>query len=163
MSADTTSSSKRGMDCDRAAREEVFESYLADRLSEEDRAAFEEHYLGCARCFDELQTLQDIRDVLSDGGGQSERTTARRLRGWAPALGLAATVVLATGAMLWMRSPTPAGATRISPTAAAIAGDLVGAASALRIGTGGCAKVIARGTHASSATSLPAPEAPRAA
>ena len=107
MSADTTSSSKRGMDCDRAAREEVFESYLADRLSEEDRAAFEEHYLGCARCFDELQTLQEIRDVLSDGGGQSERTTARRLRGWAPALGVAATVVLATGAMLWMRSPTP--------------------------------------------------------
>ena len=109
MSADTTSSSKRGMDCDRAAREEVFESYLADRLSEEDRAAFEEHYFGCARCFDELQTLQGIRDVLSHGGGQSERNTARRLRGWAPALGLAATVVLATGAMLWMRSPTPPG------------------------------------------------------
>ena len=39
MSADTTSSSKRGMDCDRAAEEEVFESYLADRLNEEDRAA----------------------------------------------------------------------------------------------------------------------------
>ena len=105
MSADTTSSSKRGMDCDRAAREEAFESYLADRLSEEDRTAFEEHYFGCPRCFDELQTLQGIRDVLSQGGGQSERNTARRVRGWAPALGLAATVVLATGAMLWMRSP----------------------------------------------------------
>jgi hypothetical protein len=109
MSADTTSSSKRGMDCDRAAEEEVFESYLADRLSEEDRAGFEEHYFGCARCFDELQTLQSIRDVLSHDGTQSERNTARRLREWAPALGLAATVVLATGAMLWMRSPTPAG------------------------------------------------------
>ena len=76
MSADTTSSSKRGMDCDRAAREEVFESYLAGRLSEEDRAAFEEHYLGCARCFDELQTLQGIRDVLSHGDAQFERPCA---------------------------------------------------------------------------------------
>jgi hypothetical protein len=109
MTADTTSSAKRGMDCDRAAGEEVFERYLADSLSEEDRAAFEEHYFGCARCFDELQTLQDIRDVLSHGGAQSERNTARHLRGWAPALGLAATVVLATGVMLWMRSPTPPG------------------------------------------------------
>jgi tetratricopeptide (TPR) repeat protein len=109
MSADTTSSSKRGMDCDRAAGEEVFEHYLADSLSEQDRAAFEEHYFGCARCFDELQTLQGIRDVLSQGGAQSERNTARRL--WAPALGLAATIVLATGAMLWMRSPTPPGRT----------------------------------------------------
>jgi tetratricopeptide (TPR) repeat protein len=97
------------MDCDRPAREELFESYLAERLSEEDRAAFEEHYLGCARCFDELQTLQGIRDVLSQGGGQSERNTASRLRRWAPALGLAATVALTTGAMLWMRSSTPAG------------------------------------------------------
>ena len=97
------------MDCDRAAREEVVESYVANRLSEEDRAAFEEHYFGCARCFDELQTLQAIRDVLSHGGAQSERDTASRLRRWAPALGLAATVVLATGAMLWMRSPAPAG------------------------------------------------------
>ena len=109
MSADTTSSSKSGMDCDRAAREEVFESYVANRLSEEDRTAFEDHYFGCARCFEELQTLQGIRDVLSHGGAQSERNTARRLRGWAPALGLAATVVLATGAMLWMRSPAPPG------------------------------------------------------
>jgi tetratricopeptide (TPR) repeat protein len=115
MSADATSSSKRGMDCDRAAREEVLESYLANRLSEEDRTAFEEHYFGCARCFDELQTLQGIRAVLSHDGAQPERNTARQVHGWAPALGLAAALVLAAGAMLWMRSPTPPGPPESQP------------------------------------------------
>jgi tetratricopeptide (TPR) repeat protein len=109
MSADTTSSSKRGMDCDRAAREEVFESYLADRLSEEDRAAFEEHYLGCARCFDELQTLQAIREELRSHGAEFEGNAARTVPRWAPAAGLAAAVVLAAAATLWMRAPVPSG------------------------------------------------------
>ena len=38
------------------------------RLSEEDRDAFEEHYFECARCFDELQTLQAIREELRPCG-----------------------------------------------------------------------------------------------
>ena len=112
MSADATSSSKRSMDCDRASREEIFENYLTDRLSEEDRAAFEEHYFGCPRCFDELQTLQGIREVLSHGGAQSEPDAARHFHRWAPALGLAAAVVLAAGAMLWMRAPVPSGVSK---------------------------------------------------
>jgi tetratricopeptide (TPR) repeat protein len=115
MSAEATSSSKKGMDCDRAAREEVCERYLVGRLSEEDRAAFEEHYFGCTRCFDELQTLQGIRDVLSHGGPQSERNTGRHVDGWAPALGLAAALVLAAGAMLWLRSSTPPEAPESQP------------------------------------------------
>ena len=46
------------------ARDEILESYLLRRLIEEDRDAFEQHYFECARCFDELQTLQAIRDEL---------------------------------------------------------------------------------------------------
>ena len=46
MSANATNSSKDTMDCDRVAREEILERYLAGGLSEEDRDAFEEHYLG---------------------------------------------------------------------------------------------------------------------
>ena len=109
MSADTTSSSKRGMDCDRAAREEVFESYLADRLSEGDRAAFEEHYFECPRCFDELQTLQAIREELRSHGAEFEGNAARTVPSWAPAAGLAAAVVLAAATTLWMRAPVPSG------------------------------------------------------
>jgi len=111
MSADATSSSKRGMDCGRATREEIFESYLADRLSEEDRAAFEEHYFGCPRCFDELQTLQAIREELRSHGGEFEGNAARIVPRWARAAGLAAAVVLAaaTTLTLWMRAPVASG------------------------------------------------------
>ena len=109
MSADATSSSKRGMDCDRASREEIFENYLADRLSEEDRAAFEEHYFGCPRCFDELQTLQAIREQLRTDGAEFEGNADRTVPRWAQAAGLAAAVILAAGTMLWMRAPVPSG------------------------------------------------------
>ena len=109
MSADATSSSKRGMDCDRASREEIFESYLTDRLNEEDRAAFEEHYFGCPRCFDELQTLQAIREQLRTDGAEFEGNANRTVPRWAQAAGLAAAVVLAAGTMLWMRAPGPSG------------------------------------------------------
>ena len=109
MSADATSSSKRGMDCDRASREEIFENYLTDRLNEEDRAAFEEHYFGCPRCFDELQTLQAIREELRSDGAEFEGNAGRTVPRWAQAAGLAAAVVLAAGTMLWIRAPGPSG------------------------------------------------------
>jgi tetratricopeptide (TPR) repeat protein len=96
------------MDCDRASREEIFENYLTDRLSEEDRAAFEEHYFGCPRCFDELQTLQAIREELRDGA-EFEDNAGRTVPRWAQAAGLAAAVVLAAGTMLWMRPSVPSG------------------------------------------------------
>ena len=109
MSAEATSSSKRNMDCDRASREEIFENYLTDRLSEEDRAAFEEHYFGCPRCFDELQTLQAIREQLRTDGAEFEGNAGRTVPRWAQAAGLAAAVVLAAGTLLWMRAPGPSG------------------------------------------------------
>ena len=91
------------MDCDRVAREEILESYLLGRLSEEDRDAFEEHYFECARCFDELQTLQAIQGELRRAGDEFEAKHDASIFRWAPAAGLAAAVVLAVGVVLWMR------------------------------------------------------------
>ena len=43
------------VDCQRVEKEEMIERYLTGKLSELEGEAFEQHYLGCQRCFDELQ------------------------------------------------------------------------------------------------------------
>jgi hypothetical protein len=107
MSADATNSSKHSVDCAMVAREEIIEKYLVDRLSEEDREAFEQHYFECARCFEDLQSLRAIRDELRLSGAEFEtRATPPFLR-WAPAAGVAAALVLAVVVVLWMRPRPP--------------------------------------------------------
>ncbi len=107
MSEDTTNTSKRTMDCGRVSREEILEGYLAGRLTEEDREAFEEHYFECAHCFDELRMLQAIRDVLPEVTPESEPRRTHRATRWAPAAGLAAAAVLTVGTLLLMRPSSP--------------------------------------------------------
>ena len=107
MSEDATNTSKHTMDCGRVAREEILESYLAGRLTEQDREAFEGHYFECARCFDELRTLQTIRDVLPGATVEFEAKRTHGVTRWAPAVGLAAAVVLAVGTVLLMRPSSP--------------------------------------------------------
>ena len=121
MSADATNISKRTMDCGRVAAEEILEKYLAGTLTGEDREAFEEHYFGCARCFDDLQILQSIKTELL--ANPAAGTLARPVRRWtwAAPLALAAVAVLAIAATLWMRRPPVSGlheqtATAPSPT-----------------------------------------------
>jgi tetratricopeptide (TPR) repeat protein len=109
MSANATNSSKHRMDCAKVAREDIIESYLVDRLSEEDREAFEEHYFECARCFEDLQSLRVIRGELRRAGAEIETRTTRPLLRWAPAAGLAAAAVLAVAVLLWMRPTSPSG------------------------------------------------------
>ena len=109
MSANTTSSPKDSMGCDMVAREEILESYLVGRLSVEDRDAFEAHFFECARCFDELQTLQALQQELGQAPMTSTRSPTRLLVGGWRAAVLAATVVLAVGVMLLMRPPMPSG------------------------------------------------------
>jgi tetratricopeptide (TPR) repeat protein len=95
------------MDCARVAREEIAERYVVDGLSDEDRNAFEEHYFECARCFEELQALQAIQAELRRPGADNEVSTRRSFLRWAPAVGLAAAVVLAVGVVVWMRPSQP--------------------------------------------------------
>ena len=106
MSANTTYSSKRRMDCDSVAREEIVESYVVGRLSEEDREAFEEHYFECERCFDELRALQIVQAELPQADAESAPRTWRPLLRWAGGLAAAAVLVVAVG--LWIR-PTSTG------------------------------------------------------
>lgn len=39
-------------------RDEIAERYVAGRLNEEDRRAFEARYFTCVRCFEELKAYQ---------------------------------------------------------------------------------------------------------
>jgi hypothetical protein len=43
------------MDCRRVEDEDIIERYLAEKLSERESEAFEQHYLGCKQCFGELR------------------------------------------------------------------------------------------------------------
>lgn len=107
MIADATNTSKH-MDCDRVRREEIVEKYLARTLNDEDREAFEAHYFDCARCFQELQTLESIRSELQRAGATRGPAT-RSYRLWTVAAGMAAVVVLAVAAALWMQTPASSG------------------------------------------------------
>lgn len=114
MTTDTTHSPKERMDCARVAREQILESYLLGKLSDEDRDAFEEHFFECTHCFDEVRTLQAARKELANGrvGGRANRR--HRLVRWLPAglaagtlpiaVAPAAVVVLVAGAIIWLWS-----------------------------------------------------------
>lgn len=96
MTSDATSPLKDGMDCARVAQEDILEGYLLGKLSEEDRDAFEEHYFECAGCFDQLRTLQDLREELAHARTEPD-LGARRVFQWAAvaAFGTAASISLA--------------------------------------------------------------------
>jgi len=53
---------------------ERLDDYLAGRLSDEDRAAFERHLARCSQCRDDLRTYRDtielVRHSMADDGGQ---------------------------------------------------------------------------------------------
>lgn len=52
------------MDHTYAEEHDVVELYLADRLSEEERAAFEAHYFDCETCLERLETAEGFRDGM---------------------------------------------------------------------------------------------------
>jgi tetratricopeptide (TPR) repeat protein len=82
-------------------------------LSEADRDAFEEHYFECPRCFDELETLQAIREELPRVNLESGTKATHAFVRWRRAAGLAAAVALAVPLLwmpvLWRRSTLPSG------------------------------------------------------
>jgi hypothetical protein len=42
----------------------LLEAYLADRLSDSERDAFEAHYFACATCIEQLEAAEDFRDGM---------------------------------------------------------------------------------------------------
>ncbi len=114
MTAETTTYSNDGMDCERVARDEIAEAYVVGRLSEGDRTAFEVHYFECGRCFEEVQLLEAMRRELEAARTGPEAKASRPSLAWAGAAGMAAVVLLAVAAAWWTRprtSPGPAPAT----------------------------------------------------
>ena len=78
------------MTCEHVTENELVERYAAGRLDEDEIAAFEEHYLTCARCQDELHLAAAIRTAAATA---TVRPRAR-WRVWAGGSALAAAAVL---------------------------------------------------------------------
>jgi tetratricopeptide (TPR) repeat protein len=49
------------MDCQDVNDRDAIERYLADELSEPDRQSFEDHYFGCADCFERLKLARSLQ------------------------------------------------------------------------------------------------------
>ncbi|MBI4902446.1 MAG: hypothetical protein HY820_02345 [Acidobacteria bacterium] len=86
------------LDCFFVEREDLIERYVAGdaakaSLSQEQLAAFEEHYFGCPVCFEKLQAARAAREAMLTVGASSRRTA---WIGWA-----AAAMVVVTSASAW--------------------------------------------------------------
>jgi TolA-binding protein len=95
--------------CTWTEREEVFEAYVRDTLSSEDRDAFEAHYFECEICSKKVQTYQAMRDELA--ALPAEAHAAQPAAGWPwrwVLVPLAGSLVLAAAAALWFGAPSPA-------------------------------------------------------
>ena len=88
----------------------IFDRYLKGRLTPEEEERFEEHYLGCAECLDQLEAAQGLERGLRRAFVQdvAEIAAARRL-GWlarlarSPGAGLlAVAAILAVGLPTWL-------------------------------------------------------------
>lgn len=84
------------MKCFQAASVDDIERYLTNRFSEEEQQAFEEHYFGCAECFEKLETVRVIQMA-------ARRVQPRAGSAWwmSGALGLAAALAIAVGLWFW--------------------------------------------------------------
>src|SRR5579884_3088190 len=79
------------MDCNHVQEDEIVERYVSNRLSDEERTEFEEHYFFCPQCADRVRALQAVRAALLARGAR------KPARSWMwPALAAAAAVILVT-------------------------------------------------------------------
>ncbi|MEZ5398420.1 MAG: hypothetical protein R2729_02055 [Bryobacteraceae bacterium] len=89
-----------------AEQRELAELYVQRKLSSADSEAFEEHYFSCDACFEEVQSLENMRAAVRDAvrTGAIEEAGENRWTWLAP---LAAAVVLAIGAgyLMLVREP----------------------------------------------------------
>ncbi len=122
MSGNPTDSLTGRTDCETVEREDILERYLLGRLSEHDRVQFEEHYFECGECFANLQALQAVRRELLKSSAR-DGASRRRMPRWVVPAAVAATLLLAIAASVWMRSstmesvPTQTSGTPMTPTA----------------------------------------------
>lgn len=78
--------------CDVVVERGLIERYVADRLPEDEAQAFENHYVACPRCQDELRLAVAVREAASDVSGSWFGRRSLMIGG--AGVGLAAAAVL---------------------------------------------------------------------
>lgn len=113
----------RELDCASIEERDLVSRYLAEKLPSEEAEAFEKHYFGCDRCWEELQAATEVRAVSSEGRGREKASQAEIPRRRGPVwtnwrvLSLAAVVAVAVAAgLISLRLR------RFSPIASLVAG-----------------------------------------
>lgn len=76
-----------------AAEHDVFEAYLAGRLSDDERDEFEAHYFDCEACLRQLETAEDFRAGMRDVAAEGAREAVQAATAVAP-VGLLAALAL---------------------------------------------------------------------
>jgi hypothetical protein len=95
------------IDCARADTQDFVARYLGGRLPENEAAGFESHFLGCDRCWAEVDTAVELR--LANGMGAFGSPAARRARrdAWTIMAAAAAVAVIAVGLRELVQRPDP--------------------------------------------------------
>jgi tetratricopeptide (TPR) repeat protein len=128
--------------CERYAELEAAERYVAGRMTANEAADFEQHFLACDACLETVRGIEDVRDVLAErraavGRGEADplameaarlaaaRPWLRKSRAWTGATWLAAAAALIaaigwilSGGLSRASSPSPGSAGSPAPTVA---------------------------------------------
>lgn len=86
--------------CEEIERLQILERYLTGKLSEVEEAEFEKHYLGCARCFEDLQLSHAVALSVTQDVGPAGRQAAGPMsiiwssKAFRWAVGIAAVLIL---------------------------------------------------------------------
>ncbi len=78
-----------------ARKRELAELYVRRELPEADRLEFEEHFFGCSECFEEVESLDRMRNAVKHAVKSGEFPVETPKRSFAAGIGLAAAVVFA--------------------------------------------------------------------
>lgn len=107
MNDETTRAMDVPLSCEVVVARTLAERYLTGELTEAEQVAYEAHYFGCPRCLDELRTLEAAREALVSAPVSPEIETRPTVTSWRPWLALAAGLVVAVSASLWLIRPVP--------------------------------------------------------
>jgi TolA-binding protein len=120
------------MTCARYGGTETAERYVTGAMTEDEQAAFEEHFFECDTCLAEVRLLQDLQTTLPAAVGAAPATLEqpalppeRQGRGWLTGLATAAVLTLAGALWFWMgdaRRPAPATPVASAPPATSAPG-----------------------------------------
>ncbi|MBM3756191.1 MAG: hypothetical protein FJW38_19660 [Acidobacteria bacterium] len=79
-----------------ARQRELAELYVRGEMSASDRSAFEEHFFGCAECFEEVEALDRMRSAVKEAVAAGEFTAnTPAKRSFAAGVGIAAAALFA--------------------------------------------------------------------